>query len=249
MPDQNSDRPKPVAAGFLGFVAATLFVIATFGYFGDEGDVVTGALFLFGTAVAVIAAFSPHVQGTVKFSKDGAEFQIDRAERQLKSGESVSVEKLDEVVEAVGRAPGIDPQRAEKNGTPRQTDAPAKGPIQGSGPMPRETAVGLPKNEVRLVDDAVTTVLTLTTDERSRVYEQLHRMTDPDFDPSTDRRGHRRGQQGHAYRVRMVPETDIRLWYRELGPRPSGERKLAVMVIDRKDKLSWAERVEDPKGR
>ncbi|MFX1783456.1 hypothetical protein [Prescottella equi] len=249
MPDQDSGRPKPVAAGFLGFVAAALFVIATFGYFGDEGDVVTGALFLFGSAVAVIAAFSPHVQGTVKFSKDGAEFQIDRAERQLKSGASVSVEKLDEVLEAVGQAPGFEPPRAVKDGTPRQTDAPAKEPIEGSGPIPRETAVGLPKNEVRLVADAITTVLTLTTDERSRVYEQLHRMTDPEFDPSTDRRGHRRGQQGHAYRVRKVPGTGIRLWYRELGSGPSGERKLAVVVVDRKDELSWAERVEDPKVR
>lgn len=237
MPDQDSGQPKPVAAVFLASVATALFVVATIGYFGDEEEAVTIGLLLPGTILAVMAAFGSRINGTVKISKEGAEIPIEaaRAERQLDRGEWVGAERLEEAVEAVEQAP----QQVMKQESPRQIEPPENASTAESGKPsgPDTTAVERPRRRLILANDAVVNVATLTSSEKKLVLDQLMLMNDPDFDPVSDLRAHRPGQGGHAYYVRRVPGTNIRIWYRELGLE-TGEPELVVLVVEKKSDRS-----------
>jgi hypothetical protein len=92
------------------------------------------------------------------------------------------------------------------------------------------------RRNVILVDDAVLKMATLNPTEQSLVQAEVARMSNPEFRPESDRRGHRRGGGGRAYFVHEVTGSpDIRLWYRRLeNSRPTDPETLAVMVVDRK---------------
>jgi hypothetical protein len=91
------------------------------------------------------------------------------------------------------------------------------------------------RRRVILVDDAVIKLATLDAAEQSLVQAEIARMSNPDFRPESDQRGHRRGGGGRAYYVHTVPKSNLRLWYRQLDKRnPTDPETLAVMVIDRK---------------
>ncbi|MGV9945284.1 hypothetical protein [Rhodococcus aetherivorans] len=235
MPDQDSGQPKPVAPVFLAFVAIALLSVASVGYLGDEEEAVTLGLLLFGSILAVIAAVVTRIEGTLKIGKDGAEIPIEaanRAERQLNRGEWVRAEQLEEAVEAVEQAP----QQIKKEDASRQIEAEkstsAAASEKPSGPD--TTTVERLHRQLIIVDDVVVNLATLTENERQLVTHQFEIMSEPDFDPSSDKRAHRAGQGGHAYYVRRVPGTLIRIWYRELGLE-TGEPKLVVLVVEKKD--------------
>jgi hypothetical protein len=56
-------------------------------------------------------------------------------------------------------------------------------------------------------------------------------MSRPDFQTDLDLRATRRGDAGRSYRMHRVPESDIRLWYRQKSE--SEPYTLYVMVIDK----------------
>ncbi|OBB90340.1 hypothetical protein A5779_26285 [Mycolicibacterium peregrinum] len=84
---------------------------------------------------------------------------------------------------------------------------------------------------MQLVDDAVVTMATLSNAEVGLVRTEIARMSNPGFREEDDPRAIRPGDQGRSYRVRKVPGTDLRLWYRPLNE--DHPETLVVMLIQR----------------
>jgi hypothetical protein len=84
--------------------------------------------------------------------------------------------------------------------------------------------------EVRMVPEALMGLVGLSEEDRNRVFLQVLMMRTPDFHVEADPviTG---GDEGRSYRVRTVPDTDLRLWYRPLSEEEPDT--LVVMVIER----------------
>jgi hypothetical protein len=76
-----SKEPAPIGAIFLGLLAISLFSLAGVGYFSHQDAKVTGGLIFAGSILAVVAAFSPRIQGTLELGKDGAKILIEKKSR------------------------------------------------------------------------------------------------------------------------------------------------------------------------
>jgi hypothetical protein len=194
-------RRRPWNEIFLGVSSALVFAAAIF---ADVTDVIAGALILAGLVLAFLAAFWSRISGPVGLTKDGLTASIDRAEQQAELGQS----------HPISWEPG-----------------PLGGSIIGGG-IPGQTAMPPPEyaREVRMVPEALMGLVGLSEEDRNRVFLQVLMMRTPDFHVEADPviTG---GDEGRSYRVRTVPDTDLRLWYRPLSEEEPDT--LVVMVIER----------------
>jgi hypothetical protein len=211
-------KKKPLNQVFLGVVGILLLVAAVVGSLKGLPDAVAIAMLLLGGSLVALAAFWSRIQGTVELSKDGLKFPVgavDRGEKQLEQSKVVDAESIGQRVEALEWL-----LRAE-----------TWPPIFGGTVLPSAPA-GPQTRNVQLVDDAVATMLTLTDRERTQVEAEIARISQLDFQVGADPRAIRPGDHGRSYHVHKVPDTTIRLWYRQSDTDPEA---LVVMVIEKKD--------------
>ncbi|MGH7293062.1 MAG: hypothetical protein ACREJT_17705, partial [Myxococcota bacterium] len=135
-----------------------------------------------------------------------------RAEKQLERGRMVGGANLDEARKALEEA------------VSRYHDAQ---PAVTQHPLASRDG---PERDVLLVEDAVFTIATLTLDEQALVRTEVARMSRPDFDTNVDPRESRPGDTGRSYHMHRVPDSDVRLWYRQKSE--SEPYPLCVMVIE-----------------
>ncbi|WP_236734764.1 hypothetical protein [Mycolicibacterium peregrinum] len=225
MGDDQSNS-TPLNQLFLGGVGVLVIAGAIFGSVKGVPDAVAVAGVIAGFALIVCAAFASRIKKIV-LAKDKVEFELDAAEKKLEQGEVVDAEQVPAAVEAVKEAvsqfgvPTVSQEPAPQEVTPPQ-------PPSQQEPSSQQWRLG---RNVQLVDDAVVTMATLSNAEVGLVRTEIARMSNPGFREEDDPRAIRPGDQGRSYRVRKVPGTDLRLWYRPLNE--DHPETLVVMLIQR----------------
>jgi hypothetical protein len=214
--DESADR-KRVGQLLLGGSGVLLAAAGMWAFFAGQDDELAGGFFvLTGLLMVVLAAFYSHVDGIVELGLLKIPIaKARRAEKQLERGRIVAGSNLEEARKALEEA--LSRYHDAQFGTPTVTQDPS---ASRDGP----------ERNVLLVEDAVFTMATLTLDEQALVRTEVARMRRPDFHTNLDLRETRPGNTGRSYRMHRVPDSDLRLWYRqksEFEPYP-----LVVMVIE-----------------
>ena len=226
------DKNLPVGPAFLGLLSVALLVVTCTGYFTDQSEGVTIALLIAGVLLGAGAAFFNRVEGVIELGKEGFKLPVvaaRRAEKQIEEGRVLDRNAVDALL-----------QRLDAAATEIVRDAPlALPPTQQGGTNPQLTTLDDSRSQptgrrsVLLVENAVERMTTLSTTERDQIRNEVARMSGPDFDETSDHRGHRKGGGGIAYRVRQVPDSDLRLWYRPLK-QDEADGPLAIVAIEKK---------------
>ena len=207
----------------MGGLGVLLLAAGTWAYFAGQNDKIAGGFFiLVGLVMVVLAAFYSHVDGIVELGLLTIPIgKARRAEKQIEQGQVVAGNNLEEAGKALEEA--LSPYNVSQFGTPTVTQEPASSDTNANrGPRPGRN--------VLLAADAVFTMTTLTRPEQVLVRTEVARMRRPEFQTHLDLRATRPGDTGRAYRMHRVPESDIRLWYRQKSE--SEPFTLYVMVIE-----------------
>jgi hypothetical protein len=189
----------------LGALGVLLLAAGMSAYFFGRNDELAGGFFvLVGLVLSLLAAFYSHIDGMVELGLLKAPVvKARRAEKQIERGQLVAVHR----VEDAGKA--LEETLSQYVSQVPTTDA---------------------GRNVLLVEDAVFTLATFASYEQALVHAEVARMCRPDFRPDLDLRATRPADAKRAYRMHRVPETDIRLWYRQRSEtEPS---TLYVVVIE-----------------
>jgi hypothetical protein len=226
-----------------------LLAAGAWGYFGGQNNKIAGGFFvLVGLVLVVLAAFYSRVDGIVDLGLLKIPMvKARRAEKQIEQGQVVAENDLEGAGKALEQA--LSRYNVSQFGTPTVTQEPALSETVGTPnadaePAPSESTRDTeressdtnadrgprPGRNVLLVEDAVITMATLTPHQQVLVRTEVARMSRPDFRTHLDLRATRPGDTGRSYRMHRVPESDIRLWYRQKSE--SEPHTLYVMVIE-----------------
>jgi hypothetical protein len=248
--EDKSAEGKLVGQILLGGLGVLLLAAGVWGYFGGQNDKIAGGFFvLVGLLVVVLAAFYSRVDGIVElgFLKIPV-VKSRRAEWQVEQGQVVAGTNLEGAGKALEEA--LSRYNVSQFGAPIVTREPALSETEGAPnadaePASRESTRVTERESsdtnadrgpglgryVLLVEDAVITTATLTPHQQDLVRTEVARMSRPDFRTDLDLRATRPGDAaGRSYRMHRVPESDIRLWYRQKSE--SEPYTLYVMVIE-----------------
>jgi hypothetical protein len=224
--DESAGR-KLVAQILLGDLGVLLLAAGAWGYFGGQNDKIAGGFFvLVGLVLVVLAAFYSRVDGIVELGLLKIPMgKARRAEKQIEQGQVVAGSNLEGAGKVLEEA--LTRYNVSQFGTPTVTQEPALSKTEGTRNVDRGSLAG---RNVLLVEDAVITMATLTPHQQVLVRTEVARMSRPDFQTYLDLRATRPGDEGRSYRMHRVPESDIRLWYRQKSE--SEPHTLYVMVIE-----------------
>jgi hypothetical protein len=251
MREDKSAEGRLVGQILLGGLGVLLLAAGVWAYFGGQNDKIAGGFFvLVGLVVVVLAAFYSHIDGIVELGLLKIPIvKSRRAEKQLEHGQVVAGNNLEEARKALEETssrynvsqfgtptPTVrqKPALSETEDTPNADAEPASS--ESTGDRERESSDTnadrgpRPGRNVLLVEDAVFTMATLTPQEQELVRTEVARMSRPDFHTYLDLRATRPCDAGRSYRMHRVPESDIRLWYRQKSE--SEPYTLYVMVVE-----------------
>ncbi len=225
MGEDKSAEGKLVGQILLGGLGVLLLAAGAWGYFGGQNDKIAGGFFvLVGFLVVVLAAFYSRIDGIVELGLLKIPIvKARRAEKQIEEGRLVAGNNLEEARKALEEALSLSRYSDSQFGPTAVTQESASSDTNANH-------VPCPGRNVLLVEDAVITMATLTPHEQVLVRTELARMTLPGFRTNLDLRATRPGDTGRSYRMHRVPESDIRLWYRQKSE--SEPYTLYVMVIE-----------------
>jgi len=225
--EDESAQAKLVGQILLGVLGVLLLAAGVWGYFGGQNDKIAGGFFvLVGLLVVVLAAFYPRIDGIVElgFLKIPMA-KARRAENQIEQGQLVAGSNLEGAMKALEEA--LSRYNVFQVGTPTVTREPA---LSGTALSEAEGTRQRPGRNVLLVEDAVITMATLTPNQQVLVGTEVARMSRYDYQTQLDLRATRPGDTGRSYRMHRVPESDIRLWYRQKSEYEPDT--LYVMVVE-----------------
>ena len=209
MPSTRQNRSadaRPTGQILLGALGMLLLAAGMSAYFLGQNDELAGGFFvLVGLVMIILAAFYSHIDGIVELGLLKAPVvKARRAEKQIERGQVVPADR----VEDAGKA--LEESLSQYNDSQVPTTDPGR--------------------NVLLVEDAVFTVATFAPYEQALIRTEVARMSRPDFRADLDLRATRPGDAKRSYRMHRVPESDIRLWYRQRSE--SEPSTLYVVVIE-----------------
>jgi hypothetical protein len=222
-----NDKPvegELVGQLLLGGLGVLLFVAGSWGYFRGPNDKIAGALFVFvGVLLVVLAAFYSHLDGMVElgFLKTPT-IKARRAERQVEQGRVVAAHNLEESRRALGEA--LARYHDAALGTPNFPQHLASGSPYSNGGPPAS-------RNVLLAEDAVFAIATLPPHEQVLVRTEVAQMSRLDFRSDLDLHATRPSDDERAYLMHRVPESGIRLWYRQRSE--ADPYTLYVVVVEK----------------
>lgn len=232
MAEDESAEAKLVGQILLGVLGVLLLAAGVWGYFGGQNDKIAGGFFvLVGLLVVLLAAFYSRIDGIVELGFLKIPMgKARRAEKQIEQGQVVAGNNLEGARKALDEA--LSRYNVSQVGTPTVTresalSGTALSEAEGTPNADRGQRLG---RNVLLVEDAVITMATLTPHQQVLVGTEVTRMSRPDFQTQLDLRATRPGDTGRSYRMHRVPESDIRLWYRQKSEYEPDT--LYVMVVE-----------------
>jgi hypothetical protein len=247
--EDESTEGKLVGQILLGGLGVLLLAAGAWGYFVGQNDKIAGGFFvLVGLLLVVLAAFYSHVDGIVELGLLKIPMvKARRAEKQIEQGQLVAEDNLEGARNALEEA--LSRYNVSQFGTATVTQEPALSETEGTPNADAERASSESTTDteressytnadrgprlghnVLLVEDAVITMATFTPHQQVLVRTEVARMSRPDFQTHLDLRATRPSDTGRSYRMHRVPESDIRLWYRQKSE--SEPHTLYVMVIE-----------------
>jgi len=236
MAEDESAEEKLIGQILLGGVGVLLLAAGVWAYFGGQNDKIAGGFFvLVGLVLVVLAAFYSQVDGLVDLGLLKIPMvKARRAEKQIEQGQVVAGNNLEGAKKALEEA--LSRYNVSQFGTPTITQEPAPPDTEGTLKADAESSDTIADRgprlgrNVLLVEDAVITLATLTPHQQVLVDTEVARMSRPEFRTHLDLRATRPGDAGRSYRMHRVPESDIRLWYRQKSA--SEPHTLYVIVIE-----------------
>jgi hypothetical protein len=234
--EDESAEEKLIGQILLGGVGVLLLAAGVWAYFGGQNDKIAGGFFvLVGLVLVVLAAFYSQVDGLVDLGLLKIPMvKARRAEKQIEQGQIVAGNNLEGAKKALEEA--LSRYNVSQFGTPTVTQEPAPSDTESTLKADAESSDTIADRgprlgrNVLLVEDAVITIATLTPHQQVLVDTEVARMSRPEFRTHLDLRATRPGDAGRSYRMHRVPESDIRLWYRQKSA--SEPHTLYVIVIE-----------------
>lgn len=198
---------KLIGQLFLGALGLLLTAVGAWGYFAGQNDKIAGGVFVvFGVLAVLAAAFYLRVDHLVELGLLRIpHIRARRGESQLQEGRVIAAGDLEEARTAL---------RQTLARFHVSTDAGASGLV--------------------LADDAVFAIAAMAPHEQAAVVGELARMSSAGYQMDLDLREIPRGDGARTYRMHRLPDSDIRVWYRQKSD--SEPHALFVTVIEKTDR-------------